>query len=377
MDEISSIKGIEETLQKAMGLPKCRKCGCMEETLKTMKAQLSKTMDGDFSELLNEVENSIRKMEPTEYTWLGCKPCWSADITNTFDEAFPELNSIHSVENQTVNSDSFDLPAIGEYHVLSIGSSYPVAITTLRNTELADKIYELKPDGLSIVGKTETENIGIEKIIKNVLALPSIKYLILCGKDTEGHNSGNTLITLVKNGVDSNKRVIESKGKKPVLSNITKEEVDAFRNQIEIIDMIECEDIDKVLGRVHQLSRKTESKCSHSVSLTFNLANIKPVISSIETIEAEEKDPDSVKLDKAGYFVIVPKAESNTILVEHYSYTNQLLRIIKGKDSRNIYWTIIENGWVTELSHAAYLGKELTKAEMSIKQGFKYVQDKA
>lgn len=95
----------------------------------------------------------------------------------------------------------------------------------------------LKPDGLSIVGKTETENIGIEKIIKNVLALPSIKYLILCGKDTEGHYSGNTLVSLVKNGVDLNKRVIESKGKKPVLSNITKEEVDAFRNQIEIIDM--------------------------------------------------------------------------------------------------------------------------------------------
>lgn len=38
MDEISSIKGIEEKLQRAMGLPKCRKCGCMDETLKTMKA---------------------------------------------------------------------------------------------------------------------------------------------------------------------------------------------------------------------------------------------------------------------------------------------------------------------------------------------------
>jgi len=42
-----------------------------------------------------------------------------------------------------------------------------------------------------------------------------------------------------------------------------------------------------------------------------------------------------------------------------------------------IYWTIIENGWVCEMSHAAYLGKELTKAEMSMKLGFKYVQDKA
>lgn len=67
----------------------------------------------------------------------------------------------------------------------------------------------------------------------------------------------------------------------------------------------------------------------------------------------EEKDPNKVKLDKEGYFVIVPKADSNTISVEHYSNTNQLLRIIKEVTARNIYWSIIENGWVTEMSHAA------------------------
>lgn len=207
--------------------------------------------------------------------------------------------------------------------------------------------------------------------------MPSIKYLIICGKDSEGHYSGNTLVSLVKNGADPNMRVIESKGKKPILLNMTKEEVNAFRNQIEIIDMIECEDIDKVLEVVGQLSRKTKSKFSQNVSSNLNFVNIKPIVSSIETIETKEKDPNSVKLDKAGYFVIVPKVESNIILVEHYNYANQLLRLIKGKDSRNIYWTIIENGWVTELSHAAYLGKELSKAGLSIKYGFKYVQDKA
>ena len=228
---------------------------------------------------------------------------------------------------------------------------------------------------MSIVGKTETENIGIEKIIKNVLAVSSIKYLILCGKDSEGHHSGNTIVSLVKNGVDNKMQVVNSKGKKPVLSNTTKEEVNAFRNQVEVIDMIGCEDLNKVLEKVQELSEKATHSCNCQGNAL--LGDTKPAILSIEIIQVEEKDPDKVKLDKAGYFVIVPKAESNTILVEHYSYTNQLLRVIKGKDSRNIYWTIIENGWVTELSHAAYLGKELTKAEMSIKQGFKYVQDKA
>ncbi len=51
----------------------------------------------------------------------------------------------------------------------------------------------------------------------------------------------------------------------------------------------------------------------------------------IKIVKAEEKDPNAVKLDKSGYFVIVPKPDINIILVEHYNYTNQLLRIIEVK----------------------------------------------
>ncbi|MEN3004172.1 DUF4346 domain-containing protein [Dehalobacterium formicoaceticum] len=278
--------------------------------------------------------------------------------------------------------------------MLSIGKNYPVAISTLGNSELADKISELKSNGLSIVGKTETENIGVEKIIKNILAVPSIKYLMLCGADSEGHYSGNTLLSLWENGVDHKMRVIASKGKNPVLSNSSPQEVDVFRNQIEVIDMIGCEDLSKILESLGELSEKAENSCnsnSNSIDnctleneetekpliLSFDTVKTVKTFDTVETIETEEKDPNKVKLDKAGYFVIVPKADSNMIFVEHYSYNNQLLRIIKGNDSRNIYWTVIENGWITELSHAAYLGKELAIAEMSMEQGFKYVQDKA
>jgi tetrahydromethanopterin S-methyltransferase subunit A len=49
--------------------------------------------------------------------------------------------------------------------------------------------------------------------------------------------------------------------------------------------------------------------------------------------------------------------------------------VIEGKDSRSILRTIIENSWVTHFSHYAYLGKELAKAEISIKYGLRYLQD--
>lgn len=376
MKENNCIKNLRDSIQTARELSKCRKCGCMKESLKTMKNELLKTGKDEFLELLSELEISIKKMETIEYTWLGCKQCWSADITNAFDEVFSELSSIHVIENDSLSNDYLNmLPAIGEYHLISLERGYPVAISTLASIELADKISELKPKGLSIVGKTETENIGVEKIIKNVLAVPSIKYLILCGKDSEGHYSGSTLVSLVNNGIDNSMRVIDSRGKKPVLSNTTKQEVYAFRNQIEVIDMIECEDINKILEKIQELSEK--AKFIYDSERNFTEGNVGTIASSVEIVTAEEKDANKVKLDKAGYFVIVPRIDNNTILVEHYSYNNQLLRIIKGEDARNIYWTIIENEWVTEMSHSAYLGKELVKAEMSIKLGFKYIQDKA
>ncbi len=86
---------------------------------------------------------------------------------------------------------------------------------------------------------------------------------------------------------------------------------------------------------------------------------------------------NTVVMDKAGYFVIVPLVDKQLIIVEHYAYDDTLLRTIEGTNARAVYTTIVSNGWVSELSHAAYLGKELAKAELSLQHGFKYVQDGA
>jgi tetrahydromethanopterin S-methyltransferase subunit A len=63
--------------------------------------------------------------------------------------------------------------------------------------------------------------------------------------------------------------------------------------------------------------------------------------------------------------------------VEHYAYDNTLLRVIEGTNAHALYRMIIANGWVSELNHAAYLGKELTRAEFALTQGYRYVQDGA
>ena len=82
-----------------------------------------------------------------------------------------------------------------------------------------------------------------------------------------------------------------------------------------------------------------------------------------------------IKLDKAGYFVI--NIKNDALLVEHYNYQEELLRVIDGKDARSIYLTIVRNGWISRLDHAAYLGRQLARAEYSIANKSDYKQDGA
>ena len=85
-------------------------------------------------------------------------------------------------------------------------------------------------------------------------------------------------------------------------------------------------------------------------------------------------DPGKIKLDDAGYFKVVPDTEKMLILAKHYSQDKKLLRIIEGPDAQSIYRTIIKYKWASTLNHAAYLGQELTRAEIAMRTGFEYVQ---
>ena len=80
--------------------------------------------------------------------------------------------------------------------------------------------------------------------------------------------------------------------------------------------------------------------------------------------------------DKAGWFKIQVDRETKQIIAIHYPPgSSEPKTIIKGKDSRTIYQTIIREQLITKHDHAAYLGKELEKAALALKLGRSYVQD--
>jgi len=82
--------------------------------------------------------------------------------------------------------------------------------------------------------------------------------------------------------------------------------------------------------------------------------------------------------DKFGWFRVQVDRNSNQIVVIHYSLgQNEPNKIIKGGDGASVYRTVIDEGLVSDLRHAAYLGREVTKAEIALKLGRSYVQDES
>ncbi len=374
---------VHAEILRGMKLPRCRKCGCMRGTLENLKASLPLLKLKDAKELLRNVHEWYDKLEPQEYPCFGCKYCIPPEAMTMLTARYPKLASA-TLSSCEIQIDTGSWPPVeGEYTV--IDRSAPIAVTTLSSVKLEAKLVKANPSGLCIVGKTETENIGIDKIVKNVISNTSISHLILAGKDTAGHQSGKTLLALWENGVDKNMRIIGSEGRRPILKNVSSSDVDKFRKQITMDDQTGCENIRTLTRRVKELavealSSKPASGCGCHGDCSDQQTAAMPVSfigTTDSAVKAKKYAKTSIKLDKAGYFVIVPSKKNGSLLVEHYSYDNKLLRKIEGKSSRDIYLTIVDNKWVSDLGHAAYLGKELARAELSIKKGFKFVQDGA
>ncbi len=94
------------------------------------------------------------------------------------------------------------------------------------------------------------------------------------------------------------------------------------------------------------------------------------------TIASEKAEP--ALLDDAGSFRITLDRNNAIIAAMHYTSLemDKPTEIIKGKTAEDVYAKIIEKGLVSQIDHAGYLGKELEKAEIALRIGKEYIQDK-
>ena len=104
--------------------------------------------------------------------------------------------------------------------------------------ELQELVMAGLDAGAALSGMLQTENVGLEKMLCNVVANPNIRYIVLCGRESSGHMPGESLLLLKQDGVDDRKQIIGSTAPTPYLHNIPMEVIDRFRQQVSIIDLL-------------------------------------------------------------------------------------------------------------------------------------------
>jgi tetrahydromethanopterin S-methyltransferase subunit A len=129
------------------------------------------------------------------------------------------------------------------------GNDYsPVAVCVILDTfdfaipsELNELVMTGTDPGAALSGMLQTENIGLEKIVCNIVANPNIRYIVLCGRESAGHLPGESLLALKQNGVGDTKRIVGTRALTPYLHNIPLELIERFRNQIVSVINLLCQ----------------------------------------------------------------------------------------------------------------------------------------
>jgi tetrahydromethanopterin S-methyltransferase subunit A len=73
--------------------------------------------------------------------------------------------------------------------------------------------------------------------------------------------------------------------------------------------------------------------------------------------------------------VITPDLEARQIVVRHYRADNSPAHEMRGRNAGAVLLGLLREGLVSQLSHAGYLGAELTKAETALRLDLRYEQD--
>ncbi|MCP4196187.1 MAG: hypothetical protein GY762_03475 [Proteobacteria bacterium] len=261
----------------------------------------------------------------------------------------------------------------GDYVVGDRGS--PVAVCTLTSGSLNAPMSEL--GGVAIAGQLRVPNLGIEKIIRNITTNNKIRFLILCGKESSVFSPGQAMISLMSNGVDSENRIIGATGPMPVLANLSREQIEAFRAQVELTDCTGQSETAVIETVVRKLEERNPGEFEGN-----SLSDYEPPAADtsgrgqdfVSLSPGGKREP--LDYDAKGFFVISLDQTEKKIVLHHYFPDNSPAHEIRGKSADAIFRTIIREKLVSTLSHAGYIGVELAKAEAALRLNLKYDQDK-
>ena len=138
----------------------------------------------------------------------------------------------------------------GDFH--SGDANSPVAVITMGSHLDEQGICDA---GAALCGSCKTENLGLEKVIANVIANPNIRFALLVGTEVKGHLSAQTLVALHKNGVKEG-RVVGAEGAIPFIENLNDAAIKRFQEQVEVVNIMETEDVGAVKAKINELKAR-------------------------------------------------------------------------------------------------------------------------
>lgn len=351
-------------MQEAMAAEKCRACGCFHHLLPALERAFPR--EEGPRELLAMVEAAKGCLVEQRYDCLGCEVCIPPLVLNALTQAWGDaVSDLEVCPAEKVPARRGWPPLPGGYRVLRYQA--PVAVCTLTSEDLEAAVAREAGPEISIIGTMHTENLGIERLIQNVLANPHIRFVVLCGPDSQqavGHYPGQSLAALAQHGLDERRRIIGAMGRRPSLKNLDPEAVAHFREVVEVIDLIGETEAAPVIAAVNQCAARNPG-AARPFAAGLNLAPVPGYL------------PPRMVSDPAGYFVVYVDRARGILSLEHYRNDGLLDTVIEGATAAELYTPAIDRGCISRLDHAAYLGRELARAEESLRSGEDYLQDAA
>ena len=349
-------------LQAAADARKCWACGCLHHALDAIDR--SRPVGSHADALVAALTAARGRLQPQKYECLGCATCFPAVALNEL-VACGSLAEAAACPTEPVAERNGWPPLPGDYTVLRYRA--PVAVCTLNDDALAKAVVGSRLADLAIVGTLHTENLGVERLIANVVSNPHIRFVVVCGADSRqaiGHLPGQSLVAFARNGLDEHQRIVGAEGKRPVLRNIAAACAEEFRRTREVIDLVGISDPARIIAAVRDCAARNPG-AAEAASTRHAVVSIAGSV------------PARMVSDPAGYFVIYPDRSRRLISLEHYANNGVLTAVIEGRSAAELYMTAIDRGLISRLDHAAYLGRELARSEHALETGEPYIQDAA
>ncbi|MEA2639363.1 MAG: tetrahydromethanopterin S-methyltransferase subunit [Chloroflexota bacterium] len=241
----------------------------------------------------------------------------------------------------------------------------PVAICTLSSHDLLRSLAESDVAGrVAILGPLETENLGLERMLTTLLERPRIRWLVVCGDERRGPYQAQALRALFENGVDDDGTVRGARSRRARLATLAPAHVEIARRQVQLRDLVGSHDLMRIAEAVEACRAADPGPFRERVELP----KPEPIVVPTRPFQLRDPDPN-------GFFVVLVDRPGARLLAEHYANSGELLHRIAGADAASLCGALVAWGLVTRLEHAAYLGRELTKAELALRQGWSYLQD--